>query len=77
MMFLFDIIGIGLFIILGFIKIFDFGILLVIVVMMGIVFVVFGGVICDMFCNVELLIFRSEIYVMVCLVGVVFFFIFW
>lgn len=72
-MFLFDTIGIGLFTILGLTKTLDFGVSPVIAVMMGTVSAVFGGVIRDTLCNIEPLIFRSEIYATACLAGAVLF----
>ncbi len=72
-LFLFDTIGIGLFTILGLTKTLEFGASPVIAVMMGTVSAVFGGVIRDTLCNIEPLIFRSEIYATACLAGAVLF----
>ena len=72
-MFLFDTIGIGLFTILGLSKTLDYGVAPVIAILMGTVSAVFGGVIRDTLCNIEPLIFRSEIYATACIAGAVLF----
>lgn len=72
-MFLFDTIGIGLFTILGLNKALSFGVSPSVAVLMGTVSAVFGGVIRDMLCNVEPLIFRGEIYATACMAGALLF----
>lgn len=67
--FIFDTIGIGLFTILGIEKTLQVGLSPVIALMMGVVSAVFGGVIRDVLCDREPLIFRKEIYATACLAG--------
>ena len=68
-MFLFDSIGIGLFTILGIQKTLEAGLSPVVAVMMGTISAVFGGVLRDTFMNEIPLIFRKEVYAMVCICG--------
>ncbi len=68
-LFLFDTIGIAVFTILGLQRALTAGIDPVISVMMGMVSAVFGGVIRDIICNEIPLIFRKEIYAIVCIAG--------
>lgn len=73
MMFFFDVIGLGLFIIIGV----EIGMVvelyLLICVFFGILSVFFGGVIWDMLVNEVLLIFYKEIYVFLSLLGGIFY----
>lgn len=68
-LFLFDSIGIGVFTILGLQKTLSMGLSPVIAILMGAVSAVFGGVIRDVLCNEDPLIFRREIYATACLAG--------
>ena len=67
--FLFDTVGIAAFTVLGLQKALLIGIHPVIAVMMGMVSAVFGGVIRDIVCNEIPLIFRKELYALICLAG--------
>jgi uncharacterized membrane protein YeiH len=67
--FMFDTVGIAVFTVLGLQKALNLGVHPVIAIMMGMVSAVFGGVIRDIVCNEIPLIFRKEIYALVCLVG--------
>lgn len=67
--FMFDTIGIAVFTVLGLQKALNLGVHPVIAIMMGMVSAVFGGVIRDIVCNEIPLIFRKEIYALICLVG--------
>ncbi len=67
--FLFDTVGIAAFTVLGLQKALTIGIDPVIAVMMGMVSAVFGGVIRDIVCNEIPLIFRKELYALICLSG--------
>lgn len=68
-MFLFDTIGIGVFTILGLQKTLSLGLSPIIAILMGAVSAVFGGVVRDVLCNEDPLIFRREIYATACLGG--------
>lgn len=68
-MFLFDTIGIGVFTILGFQKTLELALPPFIAIIMGTVSAVFGGVVRDTLCNEVPLIFRKEVYAMVCVMG--------
>ncbi len=68
-LFLFDTIGIAVFTVLGLQKALDIGIHPVIAIMMGMVSAVFGGVTRDIVCNEIPLIFREEVYALVCIAG--------
>ncbi len=68
-MFLFDTMGIGVFMILGLQKTLALGLPPLIALMMGVVTAVFGGVIRDVLTNIVPLIFRAEIYASACLIG--------
>lgn len=70
-MFLFDAIGIGLFTILGLEKTLAIGLSPAVAVIMGTVSACFGGVVRDVLCNVQPLIFRGEIYATACLSGAI------
>ena len=67
--FLFDTIGIAVFTVLGLQKALNIGLNPIIAIMMGMVSAVFGGVIRDIVCNEIPLIFRKEIYALVCVAG--------
>lgn len=67
--FLFDSIGIAVFTVLGLQKSLDIGIHPAIAVLMGMVSAVFGGVTRDIVCNEIPLIFRKEIYAILCVAG--------
>ncbi len=67
--FLFDTVGIAAFTVLGLQKALLIGIHPIIAVMMGMVSAVFGGVIRDIVCNEIPLIFRKELYALICLAG--------
>lgn len=67
--FLFDTVGIAAFTVLGLQKALSIGIDPIIAVMMGMVSAVFGGVIRDIVCNEIPLIFRKELYALICLAG--------
>lgn len=67
--FLFDSIGLVLFIVVGVGKSIVFGYFFWVVIIMGSIIGVVGGVFCDVFINEILFIFCKEIYVMVCVVG--------
>lgn len=67
--FMFDTVGIAVFTVLGLQKALNLGVHPVIAIMMGMVSAVFGGVIRDIVCNEIPLIFRKEIYALVCLIG--------
>lgn len=68
-LFLFDTIGIGVFTILGLEKALGVGVSPIVAVMMGTISAVFGGVVRDVLCNEEPLIFRKEIYATPCIAG--------
>ena len=68
-LFLFDTIGIAVFTILGIEKTLSFGLSPYIAVVMGMVSAVFGGVLRDIASNHIPLIFRKEIYALVCVVA--------
>lgn len=70
-MFMFDAIGIGLFTILGLEKTLGIGLSPAVAVIMGTVSACFGGVVRDVLCNVQPLIFRGTIYATACLAGAV------
>jgi uncharacterized membrane protein YeiH len=68
-LFLFDTIGIAVFTILGLQKALDVGTPAIVAVMMGTISAVFGGVVRDVLCNEEPLIFRKELYATPCILG--------
>ena len=68
-LFLFDTIGIAVFTILGIEKTLSFGLHPFVAVVMGMVSAVFGGVLRDIASNDIPLIFRKEIYALVCIVA--------
>lgn len=67
--FIFDTVGIAVFTILGLQKALAIDIHPIIAVMMGMVSAVFGGVTRDIICNEIPLIFRKELYALLCLAG--------
>ena len=67
--FLFDAIGLALFVVVGIQKTLDFGFPLWVAIIMGTMTGSAGGVIRDVLINEEPLIFRKEIYAMACIVG--------
>ncbi len=68
-LFLFDALGIGVFTVLGLQKALSMGLNPWIAVMMGVMSAVFGGVIRDILCSEQPLIFRKEVYATACLAG--------
>jgi uncharacterized membrane protein YeiH len=72
-LFLFDTIGISVFTIIGVQKAYAFGVPPIIAVIMGTITAVFGGVLRDVLCNEQPLIFRKEIYATPCILGGTFF----
>ena len=68
-LFLVDTIGISVFTVLGLQKALDVGTPEIVAVMMGTISAVFGGVVRDVLCNEEPLIFRNEIYATPCIMG--------
>ncbi len=68
-MFLFDTIGIAVFTIGGVEKALSLGYNPLIAIILGMMSAVFGGVIRDILCNDEPLLFRSEIYATACMTG--------
>ncbi|WP_205748787.1 trimeric intracellular cation channel family protein [Emticicia sp. CRIBPO] len=67
--FLFDTIGLGLYSIIGLKKALLFGMSPMVAVIMGTVSAVFGGVLRDILTNRVPLIFRKEIYAILCIIG--------
>ncbi|MGL5228802.1 MAG: trimeric intracellular cation channel family protein [Bacteroidales bacterium] len=67
--FMFDTIGLALFVVVGFEKTLSFGFPYWVAVMMGTATGAAGGVIRDILINEEPLIFRKEIYAMACVIG--------
>ena len=67
--FLFDAIGLALFVVVGIQKTLDFGFPLWVAIIMGTMTGSAGGVIRDVFINEIPLIFRKEIYAMACVIG--------
>ena len=67
--FLFDAIGLALFVVVGIQKTLDFGFPLWVAIIMGTMTGAAGGVIRDVFINEIPLIFRKEIYAMACVIG--------
>ncbi|MGL5771762.1 MAG: trimeric intracellular cation channel family protein, partial [Bacteroidales bacterium] len=67
--FIFDTIGLALFVVVGFEKTISFGFPYWVAVMMGTATGAAGGVIRDILINEEPLIFRKEIYAMACVIG--------
>ncbi|MGL5319166.1 MAG: trimeric intracellular cation channel family protein [Bacteroidales bacterium] len=67
--FIFDTIGLALFVVVGFEKTLSFGFPYWVAVLMGTATGAAGGVIRDILINVEPLVFRKEIYAMACVLG--------
>ncbi|MBR6649120.1 MAG: TRIC cation channel family protein, partial [Bacteroidaceae bacterium] len=67
--FLFDAIGLALFVVVGIQKTLDFGFPMWVAIIMGTMTGAAGGVIRDVFINEIPLIFRKEIYAMACVIG--------
>ena len=72
--FVFDAIGLGLFVVVGIEKSISFGFPFWVAIVMGMITGSVGGVIRDILINEEPLIFRKDIYAMACVVGGVVFF---
>lgn len=67
--FIFDTIGLALFMVIGMQKSVDFGFPMWVAIIMGTITGAFGGVIRDIFINEEPLIFRKEVYATACISG--------
>jgi uncharacterized membrane protein YeiH len=67
--FIFDAIGLGLFVIVGVVKALDFGFPMWVAIVMGTITGSFGGMIRDILINEVPLIFRKDIYALACLAG--------
>ncbi len=67
--FIFDAIGLGLFVIVGIVKTIEFGFPMWVAIIMGTVTGSFGGMIRDILINEEPLIFRKDIYALACVFG--------
>lgn len=74
-LFLFDAIGLGLFVVVGIDKAVDAGYAWWVAIIMGTITGSIGGVIRDVFINEMPLIFRGDIYAMACVLGGVIFFV--
>ena len=72
--FVFDAIGLGLFVVVGIEKSISFGFPFWVAIVMGMITGSVGGVVRDILINEEPLIFRKDIYAMACVVGGVVFF---
>lgn len=72
--FVFDAIGLGLFVVVGIEKSINFGFPFWVAIVMGMITGSVGGVIRDILINEEPLIFRKDIYAMACVVGGIVFF---
>lgn len=68
-LFLFDTIGLSAFTIIGVQKALTYGVSPIIAIIMGTISAVFGGVLRDVLCNEQPLIFRKEIYATPCILG--------
>ena len=73
-MFLFDTIGLGVFILIGIQKGIDINLHPFICIAVGTMTACFGGVIRDILCNEIPVIFRKEIYATICILGGIIFF---
>ncbi len=73
--FLFDAIGLGLFVVVGIEKSLDVGFPFWVAILMGMITGSAGGIIRDIFINEEPLIFRKDIYALACLLGGIVFYI--
>jgi uncharacterized membrane protein YeiH len=67
--FIFDAIGLGLFVIVGVVKTIDFGFPMWVAIVMGTITGSFGGMMRDILINEVPLIFRKDIYALACLAG--------
>ena len=67
--FIFDTIGLALFVVIGIQKSLDFGFPMWVAIIMGTITGAFGGVLRDILINEEPLIFRKEVYATACLAG--------
>jgi uncharacterized membrane protein YeiH len=67
--FIFDAIGLGLFVIVGVVKTLDCGFPMWVAIVMGTVTGSFGGMMRDILINEEPLIFRKDIYALACVFG--------
>jgi uncharacterized membrane protein YeiH len=67
--FIFDAIGLGLFVIVGIVKTLDFGFPVWVAIVMGTITGSFGGMMRDILINEEPLIFRKDIYALACVFG--------
>lgn len=67
--FIFDAIGLGLFVVVGVAKTLDFGFPVWVAIVMGTITGSFGGMIRDILINEEPLIFRKDIYALACVFG--------
>ncbi|MEE1338722.1 MAG: trimeric intracellular cation channel family protein [Muribaculaceae bacterium] len=67
--FIFDTIGLALFVVIGMQKSLDFGFPMWVAIIMGTITGAFGGVLRDILINEEPLIFRKEVYATACLAG--------
>lgn len=67
--FIFDAIGLGLFVIVGIVKTLDYGFPIWVAIVMGTITGSFGGMIRDILINEEPLIFRKDIYALACVFG--------
>ena len=67
--FIFDAIGLGLFVVVGIAKTLEFGFPMWVAIVMGTITGSFGGMIRDILINEEPLIFRKDIYALACVFG--------
>jgi uncharacterized membrane protein YeiH len=67
--FIFDAIGLGLFVIVGVVKTIDYGFPMWVAIVMGTITGSFGGMMRDILINEEPLIFRKDIYALACVCG--------
>lgn len=67
--FIFDAIGLGLFVVVGIAKTLEFGFPMWVAIVMGTITGSFGGMIRDILINEEPLIFRKDIYALACVLG--------
>ena len=67
--FIFDAIGLGLFVVVGLAKTLEFGFPMWVAIVMGTITGSFGGMLRDILINEEPLIFRKDIYALACVFG--------
>ncbi|MDR0538672.1 MAG: trimeric intracellular cation channel family protein [Tannerellaceae bacterium] len=67
--FIFDAIGLGLFVIVGVVKTLDYGFPMWVAIVMGTITGSFGGMMRDILINEEPLIFRKDVYALACVAG--------